>query len=175
MANTLPNANSFQKATDGDLVGYPTVTVDIPYLLRLMALCVAAVVTYLMGGKAHDLMAVPLDVRQIDCSGFARWLLYHATRGALLLPDGSCIEDQALALDGFKRSDPANCALHDGHVRVCIHLADDKDGTGHIWIVLNGVTYESHGGRGVSSRAWNVKLSSGYRLDELATHCFVLC
>ncbi len=167
--------NQFTKATEGDLVGDPTVAVDVPYLLRLMALCVAAVVRYLMGGKARDLDAVPLDVSAIDCSGFARWLLYHATRGQLLLPDGSCIQDHALFLDQFKSTDPANCALHDGHVRVCIHLADDKDGTGHIWIVLNGVTYESHGGRGVSSRPWNVMLSSGYTLHELATHCYVLC
>lgn len=166
---------SFSKATSGPLANFSTVPVDIPYLLHLMALCVAAGVRYLMGGKAHDLMAVPLDTSAIDCSGFARWLLYHATRGALLLPDGSCLEDHALALDAFKSTDPANCALHDGHVRVCIHLADDKDGTGHIWIVINGVTYELHGGRGVSSRAYNVMLSSGYRLDELATHCYVLC
>lgn len=168
-------SQTFPKATDGDLVGYPTVAVDIPYLRTLMAQCVAAGIRYLMGGKAHELDTVPLDVSRIDCSGFARWLLYHATRGKLLLPDGSCIEDQALALDGFKKTDPANCALHDGHVRVCIHLADDKDGTGHIWIVLNGVTYESHGGRGVSSRAWNVMLSSGHTLHALATHCYVLC
>lgn len=175
MPSQFPKSSQFPKATTGDLIGYPTVAVDLPYLLRLMALCVASGVRYLMGGKARDLDVVPLDVSRIDCSGFARWLLYHATRGSLLLPDGSCIEDHALALDSFKRSDPSNCALRDGHIRVCIHLADDKDGTGHIWIVLNGVTYESHGGCGVSSRAWNVMLSCGYRLDELATHCYVLC
>ena len=50
MANQFPNTNQFPKATEGDLIGYPTVAVDIPYLLKLMALCVTAVVTYLMGG-----------------------------------------------------------------------------------------------------------------------------
>ena len=159
----------------GELEGFDTITVDIPYLKALMAQCVAAGVRYLMGGKARDVKAVPLDTHEIDCSGFMRWLLYHATHGALLLPDGSFMEGQALALDGFKPSDPANCANTDNRVRVCIHVADDKDRTGHIWLCLNGVTYESHGGVGVSSRAWNVMLSSGYRLNELATHCFVLC
>ncbi len=168
-------ANPFPKATTGPLAGYSVAPVDIVYLLHLMALCVSAHVRYLMGGKAHDLMAVPLDVSEIDCSGFMRWLLYHATRGALLMPDGSCNEGEDLSQLGFKPTDPQNCALADGHVRVCIHIADDKDDTGHIWLVLNGITYESHGGVGVSSRAWNVMLSSGYRLDELATHCYVLC
>ena len=167
--------NHFSKATSGPLAGFSVAPVDIPSLLHLMALCVAAGIRYLMGGKARDITAVPLDVSRIDCSGFARWLLYHATHGALLLPDGSCNEGDALAKFGFKPSNPANCALLDGHVRVCVHEADDKDGTGHIWLVLNGVTLESHGGVGVSSRAWNVMLSSGYRLNELATHCYVLC
>ena len=168
-------ATQFPKATTGPLTGFSVAPVDIPYLLKLMALCVAAHVRYLMGGKAHDLDIVPLDTGEIDCSGFMRWLLYHATRGALLMPDGSCNEGDDLAALGFKPTDPQNCALADGHVRVCIHIADEKDDTGHIWLAYLSRTMESHGGVGVSARDWNVMLSSGYRLDELAIHCYVLC
>ena len=169
-------SNQFTKAASGPLTGFNTVSVDIPYMTQMNADCEAIPITYKMGAKAPDVKAVPIGCRAIDCSGYARWLLYHATHGSLLLPDGSYIEDAALALDKFKSTDPANCALHDGHVRVCVHLADDKDGTGHIWIVPgDGLTMESHGGVGVSRRPWNVVLSSGYRLDELATHCYVLC
>lgn len=151
------------------------VPVDKTYLQHLHAECMALPVRYEMGAKPPSVLKVPIGTMKCDCSGYARWLLYHATHGALLLPDGSWNEYAALLADGFKPSAAANTVLHDGHVRVCVHIADERDETGHIWIVLNGRTYECYGGHGVGSRNWNALLSSSYRLDQLATHCYVLC
>lgn len=168
-------ANKFQLASGGALNGYSMVPVDLPYMKQLHMDCQAIPVRYKMGAKPPHIEAVPIGTDKSDCSGYMRWLLYHATHGALLLPDGSWNEYAALLKDGFKPSLAANAAAHDGHVRVCIHVADNRDETGHIWTVVNGVTYECYGGHGVGSRAWNATLSSGYRLDELATHVYVLC
>lgn len=93
------------------------------------------------------------------------------------MPDGSYTQGEWLAAKGFKRTDPANCGLSDGHLRINVHHPDHRDEAGHIWIVVGGTTVhtvESHGGRGPSERPWNALLHSGYRLNELASVCYVL-
>lgn len=155
---------------------YKVLPIDLGKFNACAALLIAKMVRYVFGGKANPISLNPptLPDGGIDCSGFMRWLVYHATDGKVDIGDGSYDQGENLRGRGLKLTDPANCALEDGHLRICIHHPDDLDSTGHIWAVRNKVTTESYGGHGPGHRAWNARLRSGHTLNQLATLCFVV-
>ena len=134
---------------------------------------------YQMGGKCSNLGDFPpmfelngAPCNGVDCSGFVRMLLHRSADGvAKSMPDGSYIEDNWFAAQGFQRVAYSECANNDQKVRVAIHRPNGRGGdpTGHIWLCVHGHTVESHGGVGPSQRAWNDKL-----LISLVDDCFVL-
>lgn len=174
-----PVAAMLTRATSGPLAGHTAAPVNFVKFADFKARCYAAHIPYLWGGKAphpgSGLVDFPLG---IDCSGFFRALMMYACEGAMHgLPDGSYTQGDWLAAQGFKQTDPANCANSDGRVRVCIHHPDHMDEAGHIWVVVGGQrvhSVESYGGHGPGERAWNAPLRSGHTLNELASLCFVL-
>lgn len=166
---------------------YAVLPINQPKFDACAALLIARRTPYVFGGKVRDLSANPPTFAKdgsatggIDCSGFMRWLLFHATiETDRVPPDGIDIGDGSFTQGGFLRSyglkptDPANCGLEDGHLRLCVHHPDELDYTGHIWAVRNRVTTESYGGHGPGHRVWDAALGSGHRLNALATLCFV--
>lgn len=158
------------------IAGYPNMPIDYDRLTEYLRACEAHGVTYGFGSKCPEahIGKLPIVYGEIDCSGFFRTAICYATNEELTPPDGSYTQGDWLSAKGYKATKPEYCGLQDGHVRVCVHHPDDLDGTGHIWIVRNGVTTESYGGHGPGSRAWNVRLSSGHTLDQLATLCFAV-
>lgn len=95
--------------------------------------------------------SLPIDYSAIDCSGFMRCLIYYATEGQVLLPDGSYLQRQWLK-ERFERGQFEDQDLRDSAVRICVFVK--RESVGHIWLVLNGYTMESCSGRGPTSRDW---------------------
>lgn len=173
------------KATDGPLAGFMTLAVTaaqkqtmVEKMRATVADCRARHVTYLMGGKPNQLAASPLDVSGIDCSGFFRYLLFHMTLAALgsgfVVPDGSGNQNDWCAGRGFKHGDHdhylAVAGLQDNILRAAFCRSEDGHPYGHVWLVLNGVTYESHADIGPSSRAWDAPV-----LDRIVSDVYCLC
>lgn len=166
------------KVVSGPLAGFTVAPINLAKFADFKQRCYNAHVAYGFGSKDPNPGSGKVGFDEIDCSGFVRTLLMYACEGAMdAMPDGSYTQGEWLAAQGFKRSDPANCALADGHIRCCVHHPNGKDETGHIWLVVGGSsvhTVESFGGHGPGERAWNARLHSAYRLNELASVCYVL-
>lgn len=144
------------------LAPFPSMPIDTARLFQYTDACVKARVDYgpHPGYKASPVGQWPVRFRHIDCSGFVRAAILYATHGKTLMPDGSWNQNDWLEKQGFKYWEGTHyntlCALHDGHVRVCLHRAGEGgEKWGHIWIVVNGASMESHGGRGPGTRPYD--------------------
>lgn len=136
---------------------YPTLAVDLSDLVTLTLQMQHQPVTYALGAKAPSLSAPRTAIRQIDCSGFVRYALYHATSAAghpYVLADGSVCQHDEIAARGFKHSSVDAGRLADGALRIAFLSPGDGGGVGHVVLILGGRTLESHGGLGVDRRPW---------------------
>lgn len=114
-------------------------------------------VKYKLGAKAKMQQGIE-DIKQIDCSGFTRYILARATD--VLWPDGS---QNQLAwarknLRKLARYSDVQFAKDDPG-RLFIAFLSPKPGNEwprHVWLIRCGKTMESHGSRGVNSRHWDV-------------------
>jgi hypothetical protein len=113
-------------------------------------------VTYGLGAKVPFHGAVPgLDFKKIDCSGFVREAIRLATNPSAPFPDGSVVQHDWVRNKGFKRVTIGDGGLHDDHVRIAfLRPQDAPSGIGHVVLLSQGKTFESHGGVGPDSRAW---------------------
>ena len=127
-------------------------------LQALLQSAISAGTSYLLGGKISPLSMQADDPNwpgQVDCSGFVRWLLYHALGqpADFDVPDGSANQHQWMIDAGFKPSQWQDGLGSDGYIRVGVLAPEDtSEGIGHIWMTYDGNTIESHGGVGPSSR-----------------------
>ncbi len=170
--NPMTITKTLASATGGPLIGFAVLPLAVSLLLAALAACQFRGVRYGLGSKAPEPLSAKVCFRRIDCSGFVRWALWVATKGAVLLPDGSYVQNDWCAAMGFKRTDYSNCTLHDGHVRLCFHKPNGHggDSMGHVWICLNGKTLESFGGHGPGQRDFDHQ----WFLDHV-DDCYVLC
>jgi cell wall-associated NlpC family hydrolase len=107
------------------------------------------------------------DVTTADCSGWVRWLMYHAA--GVELPQGSWFQKEWFDTRNFKKSDyKIVAACKDNRLRVAF-FDPDKSGVGHIWLILNGKTIECYSGQGVGRRRWN-----NSTLMKRVAHCYVV-
>ncbi len=101
------------------------------------------------------------SVLRVDCSGIQRGMMAVATPSHVHLPDGSWEQDAWCAAQGLKVSamDPSGyldvCANTDGHTRMCFIHPNENESIGHVFLVRNRVTLESHGGCGPDSRPFD--------------------
>lgn len=110
--------------------------------------------TYQMGAKAPSLDCDSSQITAIDCSGFVRYALARATNQYIVLPDGSANQHAFIEDHGYKVSTVENGLLQDGAWRIFFLSPRDGGGTGHVGLIKNGTTYESHGGVGPDCRVW---------------------
>ena len=148
---------------------WPSAPLDSERLRRYLATCYACGVGYALGAKAGDLMSVPPDYHNIDCSGWARAAIAVATDGRTILPDGSVCQNDWCAAQGLKRSDYRSSRLMDGLTRIAFIRASYLHTVGHVYLVQNGRTLESWGGHGPGSRPIGVHV-----LSEETTDTYVL-
>jgi hypothetical protein len=131
-------------------------------LIDALDACNSADVTYGLGDKAGAWTSTPgADFTSIDCSGFVGWALSHATSGSFdtFRELGSVDQHDWLEAQGFKNSSIGACFRHDDVLRIAFLPPHAIGPVGHVALVLNGYTLESHGedGRGVAgpdSRGW---------------------
>lgn len=136
--------------------GYPwkLISLNVARMAQLTAACRAADVSYGLGSKAPSLDSEPgTGFKRIDCSGFVRWLIWKASGRTVRMPDGSWIQHEWIREHGFKQSTVEAGKLLDGRVRVAI-MTPHGGGVGHIALIHNGRTMESHGGKGPDRRPW---------------------
>lgn len=130
-------------------------------------------------------LSTPIDtIENIDCSGGVRYIVYKATNGQLILPDGSqdqreqCEEWAAAGLIHKVSYRDAAKYMTGRRLFICFI----KPGTngcgsvGHVWLLVQGsdghaVTLESHGGGGIDSRPWDTHtlINENYSCYELPT------
>ena len=115
-------------------------------------------VTYGLGAKISPLSLQAPQVKEVDCSGFVRWAIFHALAqpADFDMPDGSW-DEHHLWVDrlGFKPSTWVDAHDRDNAVRIAfLEPSDSPEGVGHVMLVVNGSTCESHGHHGPDMRAW---------------------
>jgi hypothetical protein len=113
-------------------------------------------VTYGLGSKVPFFKAKPgVDFTKVDCSGFVREAIREATTPMVPFPDGSVVQHDWLISKHFKKTTVASGKLTDGKVRIAfLSPADTSSHIGHVVLIHNGRTLESHGGVGPDSRPW---------------------
>jgi hypothetical protein len=128
-------------------------------------------VSYKLGAKPGSLTYLPTAIHYLDCSGAVRYLLYNATSGQLVIPDGSWYqrewcEDHLIQI-------PYGTVANAGRERLFIAFitagVNGSGETGHVWLVHNGKTLESYGGHGIGRRNWDYRV-----LREQVHKCFEL-
>ncbi len=155
-----------------------TIPVDRAELVRLMKLSFSfasravTYIKYLLGGKLR-MGSDPPSANAVDCSGYVRWLIYGATHGQTLMPDGSWYQQEWCKSQGFKRTDYGHCILHDSRLRIAF-INPRAGKVGHVWVIINGQTIESYGGHGAGRRAWDTpalinNVSACYVLTDVLT------
>jgi len=123
-------------------------------------------VKYLYGGKTPSLGCDSSAFSVVDCSGFVAWILYRATRGLLALNMGSQQMREWFQNLGARNVDYQDAAQGaPGRLFLGV-LLPSSDGIGHVFLMSDGVTYESHGHFGVDSRKWDIRVLRNCR------HCY---
>lgn len=107
-------------------------------------------------------------IENIDCSGGVRYIVYKATNGQLVLPDGS--QDQREQCEQWAQAGLIHKVSYRDAARYMtrkrLFLCFIKPGengcgsVGHVWLLVQNedgyaVTLESHGGGGIDSRPWD--------------------
>lgn len=124
-------------------------------------------VKYLLNGKVK-LDADPAKIKSIDCSAFVRYVIYHGSDKTAAMPDGSWYQHKYCKDNGLTVSPYSDCVLSDGWLRIAF-IEPRKGVPGHVWLVLDGMTLESHGGKGPDRRAWDTAI-----LKSKVSDCYLL-
>jgi lysozyme family protein len=152
----------------------PTLDIDMAKVKAFYNACIGSTprVTYGLGAKVPFFNAVPgKDFKKVDCSGFVREAIRRATTPRAPFPDGSVVQHEWVLGRGFRKSTIEAGFNKDGAVRIAfLSPKDSPKGIGHVVLIHNGVTYESHGGTGPNSRPWTgdgwQKKAKVYRLKD---------
>lgn len=123
-------------------------------LIKGMGMSMNGIVPYKLGAKIK-LNTKPKAGQPCDCSGYVRWLIYLASRKQVKMPDGSWYQQAWCRTKKLTKVPYSDCAKMDSILRIAF-MEQEGDESGHVWLVINGMTIESRGGVGASRRAWNV-------------------
>lgn len=128
---------------------------------------------YKWNAKMKSFSQSASEITQLDCSGFVRYILGRVSGKDF--GDGSVNQRNFCLKQGFKKTTYDMCALKDHRLRIAF-LDPEKNGpgtgddeAGHTWLILDGITYESHGGAGCHNRSWATEV-----LRRKQDYCFVL-
>jgi hypothetical protein len=110
---------------------------------------------YRLGAKAPSLSCDSADISAIDCSGESRYLLAKATEQKLIIPDGSVNQHSWCEAWNLTKADYLHVATALPWMIYICFIEPTGRHPGHVWLVHDGDTLESHGGVGVTSRRWS--------------------
>jgi hypothetical protein len=130
---------------------------DIAKAQAFLNACVKAHVTYGLGAKVPFYGAIPgRDFTKVDCSGFVREAILEATEKAITFPDGSVVQHDWVKAHRYPSSSVSGAQALDGKVRIAfLPPAASPEDIGHVVLIYQGSTLESHGHHGPDSRPWN--------------------
>jgi cell wall-associated NlpC family hydrolase len=112
-------------------------------------------VTYGLGKKIKPGQVPGRDFTKVDCSGFVREAVRRSTDLGSSFPDGSVVQHDWVQKKGFASDTVASGSQQDGAVRIAfLSPSATSSGIGHVVLLHNGRTLESHGGVGPDSRPW---------------------
>lgn len=112
-------------------------------------------VGYVLGAKIPNDSAKPgSGFTAVDCSGFVRAAIRRSTDPkATEFPDGSVVQHDWVKAKQFAKSSVADGSLQDDKIRIAFLSPNDSpQKIGHVVLVRNGSTVESHSGVGPNSR-----------------------
>lgn len=114
-------------------------------------------VTYGLGAKVPSDASIPgRDFRNVDCSGFVRAAIRRSTNPKVPFPDGSVVQHDWVKAKGFPRGTIEDGKLADGKIRIAfLSPKDAGSGIGHVVLIRNARTLESHSGVGPNSRPFD--------------------
>jgi hypothetical protein len=112
-------------------------------------------VGYRLGAKIPSGGVPGKDFTAVDCSGFVREEMRRSTTLGNAFPDGSVVQHDWIKGRGFVSVANTAGALKDGVVRIAFLSPTPTRKIGHVVLVYDGATIESHGGVGPDSRPWN--------------------
>ena len=116
-------------------------------------------VGYSLGAKAPSMTCDSSQIHKIDCSGFVRYAIARATEQAVVMPDGSVNQHDWCDSQKLPKLAYPNVGKPDATGKLFIGFIQPAHGhPGHVWLVHNATTLESHGGVGVDSRPWNSRV-----------------
>lgn len=140
-----------------ELTGSATMALDWSKVQFFVQACRAAGVGYALGAKIPNDTSTPgTDFMSVDCSGFVRVAIRKATDPTVGFPDGSVVQQDWVRAKGFTHSSIADGMFTDGRVRIAfLNPNDSPQGIGHVALVCNGLTAESHGGVGPDARPFD--------------------
>lgn len=141
-------------------VASPTLEIDWSKVVAFLRACETSSprVGYKLGAKISSDAAKPgSDFTHVDCSGFVRAAVRRSTDPkATNFPDGSVVQHDWVKASGFAASTIADGSLSDGVVRIAFLSPNDSaNNIGHVALVRDGKTIESHGGKGPDSRIFD--------------------
>ena len=136
----------------------PQLEVDITTAQSFLNSCMTSSprVKYGLGKKISPHGAVPgTDFKKVDCSGFVRETIWRSTTPHFNFPDGSVVQHEFIRNKGYVRVTRTDASLQDGKIRIAFYRPQDSPShVGHVALVHNAKTLESHGSVGPNSRAW---------------------
>lgn len=147
----------YEEFAHQELVVPATMAIDWSKVQNFLQACRTAGVGYALGAKVPDDNSVPgTDFTSVDCSGFVRAALRRSTDPPVPFPDGSVVQQDWVKAQGYASGTIADGMLADGKVRIAfLNPQDSPQGIGHVVLVCNGLTAESHGGVGPDARPFD--------------------
>jgi hypothetical protein len=130
---------------------------DITKAEAFLDACVKAHVTYGLGAKVPFYHAVPgRDFTKVDCSGFVREAILEATEKAVPFPDGSVVQHDWVKARQYPLSSVDAAKTSDQKVRIAfLPPSASPEHIGHVVLIYQARTLESHGHHGPDSRPWD--------------------
>lgn len=128
--------------------------------LRFLHACMTSNprVRYGYGKKIRPGEVPGRDFTAVDCSGLVRELVRRSTNLGTRFPDGSVVQHEWVRSRHFRPVDRDDAMSRDDEVRIAfLSPRDSTNGIGHVALVHNGQTLESHGGVGPNRRPWTVR------------------
>ena len=155
-----------ERAPDGGVestigFGHPGVLpIDIGKAHAFLTACMTSHprVHYGLGAKASFNATPGRDFQTIDCSGFVREAIRRSTSLGNAFPDGSMVQHDWVKDHDFQEVGRSAGSLQDGAVRIAfLDPHDSPEKIGHVVLLHNGKTLESHGGVGPDERPWTAQ------------------
>jgi hypothetical protein len=137
--------------------------IDVAKALAFLNACTTSHprVTYGLDKKAPNDASQPGDPAppgfvQLDCSGFVRAAIRRSTTPKLAaFPDGSVQQHDWVKAQGYPKAAVADGAAQDGKVRIAFLPPNaSPEHIGHVVLIHDGQTLESHGHVGPDRRQW---------------------